>query len=195
MAAARTLFHKLLQEGVTPDVWQVARLKPLHKKGDVHLPANYRLLAVSPIIYRLYAVCLNKLLTAWCMDARVLPDAQFGFIPGRNVQQAQFVLRHAVQSQRRYGRSGDKRVWAVFVDFKQVYDSVDRNALWAFLRQRVGVPPLLLQAVMSLYAHDSYMVVDGKERAPPVAPACGVKHTHPIMGVSTQPLVVCLVYQ
>jgi hypothetical protein len=90
------LFHKLLKEGVTPEAWKIARLTPIHKKGDINLPGNYRMLAVSPVVYRLYAVCLNKILLEWCMEHHVLPDSQFGFIPGRNVQQAQFILRHVV---------------------------------------------------------------------------------------------------
>ncbi len=174
------LFHKLLREGVTPDAWKIARLTPIHKKGDISLPGNYRMLAVSPVIYRLYAVCLNKILLEWCMDHKVLPDSQFGFIPGRNVQQAQFILRHVVQSQRQYGKPGEKRVWSVFVDFKQAYDSVDREALWLYLRKRVGVPEALLDAITSLYAQDAYVVVDGHEQSPLVSPTRGVKQGCPL---------------
>ena len=138
------------------------------------------MLAVSPVIYRLNAVCLNKILLEWCMEHHELPNRQFGFIPGRNVQQAQFILRHVVQSQRQYGKPGEKRVWSVFVDFKQAYDSVDREALWVYLRKRVGVPGTLLGAMMSLYAQDAYMVVDGREHSPPVSPSRGVKQSCPL---------------
>ena len=117
----------------------------------------------------------------WCLKVNaVLPDTQFGFIPGRNTQQAQFILRHVVQGQWVWGKPDEKRVWSVFIDFKQAYDHVDRTALWAHLRDRVGVPPALLRAIMSLYEQDSYRLRDGRVCSAPVSPVKGVKQGCPL---------------
>jgi len=39
------LFHLLLSDGVTPHLWHKVKITPLHKKGPVTSPQNYRLLA------------------------------------------------------------------------------------------------------------------------------------------------------
>jgi Reverse transcriptase (RNA-dependent DNA polymerase) len=176
------LFHKLLTEGITPDVWKQARLKPLLKKKEAAAePEGYRLLAVSPVLYRLYAACLNARLMKWCLKVQgVLPETQFGFIPGRNTQQAQFILRHVVQGQWVWGKNTEKRVWSVFIDFKQAYDHVDREKLWDHLHSRVGVPPSLLQAIKSLYEQDSYRLREGRICSAPVSPFKGVKQGCPL---------------
>ena len=41
------LFHLLMRQAKIPDDWKIAKLNPLHKKGAVTDPANYRMLAVS----------------------------------------------------------------------------------------------------------------------------------------------------
>eukprot|EP00983_Pelagomonas_calceolata_P045679 1139847-Pelagomonas_calceolata.AAC.2 len=46
--------------------WKVARRTPLYQKGFVLDPGNYRMLAVSGTLYRLYANVLREVVTAWC---------------------------------------------------------------------------------------------------------------------------------
>ena len=51
------LFVVCMREGVLPAAWKVARISPLYKKGPLMQPASYRMLAVSSVLYRLYANC------------------------------------------------------------------------------------------------------------------------------------------
>jgi hypothetical protein len=76
------LFLLVFQTRQIPNAWKVARLVPFHKKGDRDDPANYRLIAISSVVYRLFASVLNSLLTKWCIRQGVLPIEQFGFVPG-----------------------------------------------------------------------------------------------------------------
>jgi hypothetical protein len=73
------LFRAVLCSGHVPAVWKVARLTPLFKKGDRSDPSNDRLIAVSPVVYRLFAGVVNLLLTTWCQKQNVFPKVQFGF--------------------------------------------------------------------------------------------------------------------
>jgi hypothetical protein len=91
------LFRAVLCSGHVP---AALRLHGLHlKKGDRADPSNYRLIVVSPVVYRLFAGVVNTLLTRWCQKQNVFLKEQFGFFPGRSCQQAQFVLRHLAQCQ------------------------------------------------------------------------------------------------
>jgi hypothetical protein len=173
------LFLACYESGKVPAQWKVARLSPLFKKGDDTLPCNYRMLAVSSVLYRLYASVLRELLTTWVVASQVVPVNQFGFYPKRGCQQAQFILQHLIMS-RRKAPKGPKSLLAVFVDFKQAYDLVNRAALWKDLERRVGVPAPLMRAMQGLYEEDSYVLVDGEKRTEPVHPTHGVKQGCPL---------------
>ena len=145
------LFHMLFSHGLCPDAWKVARLSPLHKKGDPLDPNNYRMLAVNSVLYRVYANVTREVITDWCVKHSKVPSCQFGFYPGRNTQQPLFILRHLIHATKA-DRKGP--LFAAFVDFKQAYDT--------------------------LYAGDSYILVDGDTCTPPMAPAMGVKQGCPL---------------
>jgi hypothetical protein len=49
------LFRVLLSESKVPACWKVAKLSPIHKKGEVLNPGNYRMIAVSGVMYRIFA--------------------------------------------------------------------------------------------------------------------------------------------
>ena len=53
-----------------PACWKVAKLSPIHKKGEVLNPGNYWMIAVSGVIYRIFANVLEDLVTDWCMCER-----------------------------------------------------------------------------------------------------------------------------
>lgn len=176
------LFHHLLTQGPLPNLWKQAKISPLYKKGEVGQPGSYRMLAVNSILYRLYANVLRDILTAWCQRTGAIPETQFGFYPGRNTLQPIFILRHLSHLTRfRHQRDGapSAKMYAAFMDFTQAYDTVDRPALWKHLEQS-QLPPYLLAAIQALYDSDSYVLVDGAKRTPPIHPTRGVKQGCPL---------------
>ena len=162
-----------------PEAWKSARLTPLHKKGDPLSPGNYRLLAVSPCLYRLYANVVRDALTEWCVKERQVPDAQFGFYPGRNTLQPLFIMRHLIHAGNRRGSGNGKQLYTAFIDFSQAYDTIDRTKLWEHLKG-VHMPNSLLQIVQSMYAGDTYELVDGDKRTGHISPVRGVRQGCPL---------------
>ena len=62
------LFRVLLSEIKVLACWKVAKLSPIHKKGEVLNLGNYRMIAViSGVIYRIFANVLKDLVTDWCV--------------------------------------------------------------------------------------------------------------------------------
>jgi len=61
------LFHLLLSDGVTPHLWHKVKITPLHKKGPITSPQNYRLQAINGCIYRLFANVVRDLLMDWAL--------------------------------------------------------------------------------------------------------------------------------
>jgi len=54
-----SFFQLLLQKARVPNAWKEAKLTPIHKKGPVISPKNYRMIAVSAPVYRLYSNVLS----------------------------------------------------------------------------------------------------------------------------------------
>jgi len=81
-------------------------------------PNNYRMLAVSGTMYRMYANVVRSLLTEWCVATGQIPDTQHGFYPGRNTLQPMFILRHLQHAARTIKPNGSPRLHAAFIDFK-----------------------------------------------------------------------------
>ena len=176
------LFVVCMRDGVLPAAWKVARISPLYKKGPLLQPTSYRMLAVSSVLYRIYANALRTPVTDWCVAESKVPPEQFGFYPGRDTAQPCFILRHvchAAKWARRQGQRHGHEVYAAFMDFTQAYDRVDRQKLWQHL-EGTGMPHWMLGAVKAMYAQDAYMFVDGERRSGLIRPTMGVKQGCPL---------------
>eukprot|EP00983_Pelagomonas_calceolata_P088286 1157169-Pelagomonas_calceolata.AAC.2 len=78
------LFKLMLIKACLSECWEAAKITPLHKKGHVLDPGNYRMLAVSGTMYCLYANVLREVVTDWYKTKNRTQDPQFSFYPGRN---------------------------------------------------------------------------------------------------------------
>jgi len=172
------LFHLIMTKGCVPSSWKSAKLSPLHKKGPVLNPANYRMIAVSGTVYRLFTNVLRDLVTEWCDKNKKIPDTQFGFFPGRNTLQPIFILRHLKHAASTLKPCGSPRLHAAFIDFTQAYDTIPREKLWQHL-QRIRMPSLFLSILRNIYDKDEYILVDGDKKAH-VQPTRGVKQGCPL---------------
>eukprot|EP00983_Pelagomonas_calceolata_P065554 1148632-Pelagomonas_calceolata.AAC.1 len=94
-----------------------AKLTPIHKKGPVIDPGNYRMIAVSGMLHRLYANLLRSMIQDWCSQHNKILDTQFGFYPGRSTLQPLFILRHLRDVAQKV-QGGSSRLYTAFIDFK-----------------------------------------------------------------------------
>eukprot|EP00983_Pelagomonas_calceolata_P052899 1143062-Pelagomonas_calceolata.AAC.3 len=119
---------------------------PLYKKGPVLDPGN-RMLAVDGTLYRLYANVLREVVIGWCQEKN--PNTQFGFYPGHNTLQPMFILRHLQHAAQIKRPNASPRLLAAFIDFKQAYDTIPREALWTHL-QGIRMPSCQLTIIKSV---------------------------------------------
>jgi hypothetical protein len=113
----------------------------------------------------------------WCVDNKKIPEAQFGFITGRNTLQPLFILRHLVDAAKH--RKEERQIYAAFIDFTQAYDKVNRSMLWNHLSD-MNIPSILQKAIKGLYIEDSYTLVDGEKRSNSITPTRGVRQGCPL---------------
>ena len=89
-----------------------------------------------------------------------------------------FILRHLQHAARTIKPNGLPRLHAAFIDFKQAYDTIPRDALWKHLR-RTRMPAPLLSVIQDMYNRDEHVLKDGDKTARE-HPTCGVKQGCPL---------------
>ena len=88
-----------------------------------------------------------------------------------------FILRHLQHAAQTRKPHASPRLHATFIEFKQAYDTIPRDALWEHL-QRICMPTCLL-IIQNLYDEDEYVLVDGTKQAR-ARPSRGVKQGCPL---------------
>ena len=118
------LFNACFSRGIYP--WNVSIISPLHKKGNKSDPDNYRAVAVSSVIGKLFSTILLERLIHFRSENCPDPPNQLGFTKKAQTYDHILTMKTIASKYKLLG----KPVYAVFVDFKKAFDSVCRQALF-----------------------------------------------------------------
>ena len=71
------IFHRIIESGNFPNIWKVAIVMPLHKKGSINFIKNYRPISLLPKV----SLILERILFTflYCKTSSKLHPKQFGF--------------------------------------------------------------------------------------------------------------------
>lgn len=129
------------------DVWNVARVVPVPKKGDLTDCTNYRGIALLNTVVKLLCVLVVKRVSGALEKEGRLTRAQGGFRPKEEAISQVTTLYEICHRRKRAG----KATYLLFVDFKKAYDMVPHGALLHKLRQ-IGVRGKALSFIQHIYA-------------------------------------------
>ena len=147
------VFTSILVHGdEPPESWRHNCVKVLFKKGDPKLPGNYRPITILPIMYKLFAMVLNRRLEAFL--GRQQSADQAGFRKGYSCEDHLVTLTIIYEKAKEFNID----VWAAAVDFEKAFDSVNHTAIWNALREQ-GVPEPYVQVLKRLYTRQTGQVV------------------------------------
>ena len=148
------MFQLVLTTASMPVAWKVKCIHPIHKRGDVHDPVNYRPISVATTLYRMFTSIMATRLRAWQPPSGTLPlDCQFAFRPGHSVEHSHAVILSA----RDLALSSQRPAVIVKLDIDKAYDTVVWEKLWEVMRQ-LGLPPFFIALVQGLYDQVPYVV-------------------------------------
>lgn len=143
-AAGPELWHrthqiavKVWEEEKLPDAWQIGLLIPIHKKGSKLECENYRGICLLNVSYKILAEILYQRLSIYAEE--IIGDYQCGFRRGRSTTDQIFTLRQIMEKAWEYNIN----IHQLFIDFKQAYDSIDRQALFDIMNE-FGIPTKLI---------------------------------------------------
>jgi exonuclease III len=73
-----------LASGNLPSCWKTARVIPIFKKGNTSDPENYRPISLTCTACRVLERIIKNEIMTYLEDLNLIPDDQFGFLPGRS---------------------------------------------------------------------------------------------------------------
>ena len=169
------IFNACLTCGIYP--WNVSVITPLHKKGNKSDPDNYRAVAVSSVIGKLFSTILLNRLIQFRKTTSPDPPNQLGFT--KKAQTYDHIL--TMQTIASKYKKLHKPVYAIFVDFKKAFDSVCRQALFYKLAKN-GITGKFYNVLRNMYANsyayiklsghlsNKFNILKGTEQGHPLSP-------------------------
>ena len=118
--------------------------------------------------------CFGRL-DAWAERQGLRAAGQYGFRKGKGTADCCFVLNHVMEACDHHRQA----VYAVFVDSRKAYDSVDREVLWECLK-RLGVHGHMLRTLQEMYAMVRLRVRGGGRLGEEFESKRGVKQGDPL---------------
>ena len=152
------ILNSVFDAGRVPANVNTALVAPVFKKGDPSDPENYRPIAVTESLLRLYAGIINTRLVEHTESNELRCPQQAGFRLGLSTLHPLFTLQHFIDVAKRES----KPLYVCFLDLRAAYEHVQRPLLWEVLR-RLGIEYKMLRAVQSLYTTSTVaMKIDGR---------------------------------
>ena len=144
------LCQRMLHGKGMPDEWQTSVLVLIFKeKRDVRNCNTYR----EVKLLNTHHEDLLRVLERRIRELVNIDLMQFGFMPGRGMTDAMFV----VQRMKEEYRDKKKKLYMCFVDIEKAFDRVSRKVMEWGMRKK-GLPEAIVRAVMNLY-HGAKMKV------------------------------------
>lgn len=150
------LFNQCQANNWIPTPWKQALICPVYKKGDSSLASNYRPIALTAVIRRIFERCIiNKHLKP--ID-KYLSNFQAGFRHGRNTQQQVFILHETLLH---------SKCETALMDMQAAYDTVPRALLWNKLAEQFNIQTPVIGILKTLFdTNESILLIKGKQSEP-----------------------------
>jgi hypothetical protein len=123
VCALTTLLNRCVYEESIPSVWKSAVVVPIHKKGSVHLPGNYRSVSLTCILCKLYETAIRDHILTYVIG--IITDKQHGFLPGKSCLSN---LLETLDKANEYMSEGNC-VDLFYFDFSKAFDTVSHYRL------------------------------------------------------------------
>lgn len=164
------VFTKMLNGANSFEALQKSIIFPIHKKGDVNLPENYRGISFLNCMGKIMMGMINERISNWSNSNQVLNEFQAGFRKGYSTVDN----IHNLTAITNYKFAEGRKVYAFFVDFKAAFDRVPRNLLIYKLHQ-LGMSTKVLNFIESVYQNTTSSVWTGAELSETFETKSGVK--------------------
>ena len=185
LKAVLNLFNHCLSLSIYP--WTSSVVTPLHKKGDIYDPNNYRAIAVASNLGKLFASILLKRLISFRDQCDPDTANQLGFCKDAQTADHIFTFSTCVE---KYVTKKRQRLYTCFVDYAKAFDSICREAL-LYKLWKMGIQGRFFECIKFMYSNSSAKVKLLSKLSQKIDIICGTEQGHPM----SPELFKCFVHQ
>ena len=172
--AMQNLFNQCLTTGTYP--WSTSVVTPLHKKGSIYDPNNYRAIAVASNLGKLFSSILLKRLIAFRSIHNPDTVNQLGFCQDAMTGDHILTLTTCIE---KYVARSKQRLYSCFVDYAKAFDTVCREAL-LFKLWNMGIQGQYFSCLQHMYTNSSAKVKLLNKLSEKLDILCGTEQGHPM---------------
>ena len=114
------IINKFLHSGIFPDNLKIAKVTPIHKKGDSKLITNYRPISVLPVISTIFETVICDQLDRYFVSDNLLCPQQYGFTKNSSTELAALEVIDRLLNQ----LNKQKIPINFYLDLSKVFDSL-----------------------------------------------------------------------
>ena len=123
--ALHMIYNLSLTSGVYPHKLKIAKVVPIHKKGDSTSLNNYRPISILSTINKIFEKILHTRLTKYIDDFNILYKYQFGFRKNHSTELALI----EIVDQIRMSLNNGNMTCGIFIDLSKAFDTVNHEIL------------------------------------------------------------------
>ena len=138
----KIIFRNILSTGVYPDMWKLANVTPIFKKGDKQLIKHYRPISLLPICGKVFEKIIFNNLYNHLTRYNLITKNQSGFRPGDSTTNQLIDLVNEIHHA--FDSTTSLEVRAIFLDISKAFDKVWHDGLIFKMRQN-GISGQLLK--------------------------------------------------
>ena len=127
----QTLLQKSLDTGELPTDWRDANISSIYKKGDKHLPENYRPVSLTSVICKILEHIICRHLLKHLESNKILTNLNHGFRSGYSCETQLITTLDDLLNEHNKGHQVDIAI----LDFSKAFDTVPHNKLLHKLQQ------------------------------------------------------------
>lgn len=154
------VFRKSLAEGCVPNVWKLANVTPLHKKGSKLDKENYRPVSLTSVPCKILESIIRDKIMDHLKRNNIINEHQHGFVPRKAcvtnlLETTDFITRNISQK---------CPIDIVFLDFAKAFDKVPHRRLLLKL-ENLGIKGSVLNWLRSFLTGRKQRVVLGDDES------------------------------
>jgi len=129
----RIIFNNILSTAIYPDMWKLANVTPVFKKGDKQLIKNYRPISLLPVCGKIFEKIIFNNLYNHLTTHNLITKNQSGFRPGDSTTNQLIDLVNEIHHA--FDSTKSLEVRAIFLDISKAFDKVWHDGLIFKMRQ------------------------------------------------------------